>query len=85
MVEPRVWPAIDAHLCDGCGKCLAACASNALGLSAGKAILARPDQCRYDGNCELACPKGAIRVPYTITFGDDVPPGPTHGRPTHAA
>ncbi len=63
-------PEIDMTRCDGCGLCLPACASGALGLDGGKAILARPELCQWDSACELACPRGAIRVPYFVVFGD---------------
>ncbi len=63
-------PQIDGRLCNGCGKCIPACATGALALVAGRAVLARPDLCRYDGNCELACPLDAIRVPYVIVFAE---------------
>ncbi len=70
-MEPKIFPEIDAALCDGCGKCLPACMSGALGVRAGKATLIRPDLCRYDGNCELVCPTDAIRVAYVIVFRED--------------
>jgi ferredoxin len=70
-MEPKIFPEIDAALCDGCGRCLPACLSGALGVRAGKAALINPDLCRYDGSCELVCPTNAIRVPYAIGFRDD--------------
>ncbi len=72
-MEPKVLPEIDLAACDGCGRCLAACQHGALGVRSGKAMLLEPDLCRYDGNCELACPTNAIRVPYSIVFGEDLP------------
>ena len=61
-------PEISEALCTGCGECLAACASHALVLVDGKAVLARPDLCEYEGGCEPACPEGAIALPYLIVF-----------------
>jgi MinD superfamily P-loop ATPase len=63
-----VLPEVDEMLCTGCGDCLAACAPQALALVGGKAVLARPDLCEYDGGCEPACPAGAIALPYLIVF-----------------
>ncbi len=65
-------PEIDISRCDGCGLCVPACTSGALGLEAGKAVLLRPDLCRWDSACELACPRDAIHVPYLVVFGSDV-------------
>jgi len=61
-------PEINSMLCTGCGECLAACAPHALALVDGKAVLARPDLCEYEGGCEPACPEGAIVLPYLIVF-----------------
>jgi MinD superfamily P-loop ATPase len=63
-----VLPEIDEMRCTGCGDCLDACAPRALALVRGKAVLARPDLCEYDGGCEPACPAGAIALPYLIVF-----------------
>ncbi len=64
-------PEIDTTRCDGCGQCLPACASGALGLDGGKAVLVRPELCQWDSACELACPRSAIRVPYFVVFRDE--------------
>jgi ferredoxin len=61
-------PEIDEARCTGCGKCVTACAPKALSLLEGKAVLARPDLCVYEGGCEPACPEGAIALPYLIQF-----------------
>jgi ferredoxin len=66
----QILPTIDIMLCDGCGQCVSVCPSGALGMAGDRAALARPDLCAYDGACELACPRGAISVPYAIVFGD---------------
>lgn len=63
-----VLPEIDAAICTGCGDCLAACKPGALAFDGGKAILARPDLCEYDGQCEPACPVGAIDLPYLVVL-----------------
>jgi MinD superfamily P-loop ATPase len=73
-VKPSIWPEIDTWRCNGCGKCLPACTTGALGMVAGKATLVRPELCRYDGNCELACPVDAIQVPFAVVFA--LPPSP---------
>ena len=67
-MDPLILPEIEPALCDGCGKCLPACPSGALGLQAGKAALLRPALCHYDGNCELLCPTDAIRIPFAIVY-----------------
>jgi MinD superfamily P-loop ATPase len=61
-------PEINKALCTGCGDCLAVCEPQALMIADGKAILARPDRCEYDGGCEPICPEGAIALPYLIVF-----------------
>lgn len=52
---------IDEALCDGCGKCVPACAEGAITLSGGKARLAEV-LCDGLGACLGDCPRGAIRV-----------------------
>jgi MinD superfamily P-loop ATPase len=63
-------PEIDAGACTGCGDCLEVCEAGALALVAGKAALAYPGLCEYDGRCEPVCPVGAIQLPYLIVLGD---------------
>ncbi len=64
----QVLPEIDAALCTGCGDCVIACRPAALAMVDGKAVLANPDRCEYDGACEPICPTGAIRLPYVVVF-----------------
>ena len=68
-----VLPEINAALCTGCGDCLAVCAPHALELIGKKAVVARPDLCKYEGDCEPACRLGAIELPYLIVFGEAPP------------
>jgi NAD-dependent dihydropyrimidine dehydrogenase PreA subunit len=69
--EDRPTPIIDLALCDGCGLCVRACPSHALALEQGKAIVARPDACQYDGYCELICPVQAINRPFLIKWSSE--------------
>lgn len=64
----EILPEIDLDACDGCGDCLRACETGALALVDDKVALVRPDQCRYDGGCEPACPVGAISLPYVVVI-----------------
>jgi NAD-dependent dihydropyrimidine dehydrogenase PreA subunit len=61
-----ILPEIDLDACNGCGDCLLTCETGALELTHDKAVLARPDQCQYDGRCEPVCPTGAISLPYLV-------------------
>lgn len=63
-------PEIDAEACTGCGDCLEVCPTGALALVDGKATLAYPGLCDYDGRCEPACPVAAIQLPYLIVMAD---------------
>jgi NAD-dependent dihydropyrimidine dehydrogenase PreA subunit len=38
----------------------------------GKAVIAHPEQCDYDGRCEEVCPVGAVELPYEIVFASQV-------------
>lgn len=68
LVVAQVLPEIDPALCTGCGDCVAACVPAALALVDGKAVLAHPDRCQYDGACEPICPVDAIQLPYAIVL-----------------
>ena len=47
-----------------------ACPAGVLELREGKAVLARPEDCRYCGDCETLCPEGAIALPFEIVFSE---------------
>ncbi len=57
ITEPK--PVVDQDLCDGCRKCVDACAFNALALI-GKNLLVFDEICHSCGLCTYICPKGAI-------------------------
>jgi NAD-dependent dihydropyrimidine dehydrogenase PreA subunit len=64
---------IDLQRCDGCGLCIRACPTKTLGLQDGKAVVANPLACEYDGMCESVCPRQAISRRFEIivvTFED---------------
>jgi NAD-dependent dihydropyrimidine dehydrogenase PreA subunit len=62
-------PEINEAICTGCGDCVAVCPTGALALAGGKAVMAHPEQCIYDGECEPICPVAAIQLPYVIVLG----------------
>jgi NAD-dependent dihydropyrimidine dehydrogenase PreA subunit len=70
MSANDIYPEIDAAACNGCGDCLSACQAGALALIDGKAVLAFPDRCAYDADCEPACPVNAINLPFAIFLLD---------------
>jgi len=61
-------PEIDTDTCTGCGDCVAVCPTGALAMVEGKAVMAHPDLCIYDGECEPVCIVGAIQIPYMIVL-----------------
>lgn len=62
-------PMIDPQRCTGCGRCVDACPTEALGTVAGKAALVAPDACTYCTACQDICPENAIALPFLIVFG----------------
>jgi NAD-dependent dihydropyrimidine dehydrogenase PreA subunit len=64
-------PTIVLDLCTGCGDCAATCPTGALEVRAGKAGLARPEDCVYCGDCESLCPQGAIALSFEIVFAEE--------------
>ena len=68
-VAAALLPEIDAATCTGCGECVVVCPTDALAMADGKAMLARPELCLYDGACEPVCPMSAIQLPYVIVLG----------------
>ena len=59
-------PEIDTDTCTGCGDCVVVCPTGALALAEGKAVMAHPALCIYDGECEPVCKVAAIQLPYAI-------------------
>jgi len=53
---------IDEELCNGCGKCVDACAEGAIQLVNGKAKLIKEQYCDGLGDCLGECPTGAITI-----------------------
>ena len=49
-----ILPEIDHRHCTGCGDCISVCEPQALALVDGKAVIAAPDLCEYEGGCEPA-------------------------------
>lgn len=53
---------IDENKCDGCGKCVSACAEGAIAMINGKAKLVSDIYCDGLGACIGKCPQGAITI-----------------------
>lgn len=53
---------IDEALCDGCGRCVEACAEGAIESRKGKAKVIRDMFCDGFGACLGECPRGALRI-----------------------
>ena len=64
----RPIPLIDLQRCNGCGLCVHACPTKALGIQDGSAVVARPLACEYTGMCEAVCPLNAITRPFEIVL-----------------
>lgn len=63
----EIWlPQIDRGSCTGCGDCLSACPTQAIGLIDGKVAFIKVKACTYCGACEAICPVGAIALAYQI-------------------
>jgi len=71
-VSAPILPEIDHQLCTGYGDCIRVCEPQALALVDGKAMIAAPDLCEYEGGCEPACPVGAIQLPFLVVFGEPI-------------
>ena len=54
---------IDRKWCKGCAICVAFCRKGVLELDTeGKAVVARPEECIWCGDCEIRCPDLAVTI-----------------------
>jgi len=53
---------IDENLCNGCGRCVSACAEGAIEIVGGKARVVSDQYCDGLGACISECPQGALRI-----------------------
>ena len=65
---PRPCMHCDGH--HGHSPCVSVCPAEALALRAGRALILKPEDCWYCGECEEMCPVGAISRSFEITFAD---------------
>lgn len=71
-MKDHTWmPIIHTANCNGCGLCIAACPTKALGWRDGKAALVNPEVCIYCATCEDICPTAAIELPYLVVMQAD--------------
>jgi len=58
---------IDENLCDGCGRCVDACAEGAITIEDGKARVISDSFCDGLGACIGECPQGALTIVQRVT------------------
>ncbi|MGI6368607.1 MAG: DUF362 domain-containing protein [Anaerolineae bacterium] len=59
-------PVFHPERCRGCALCIDVCAQGVFAVAAGKAQFHAPQRCIYCGECELACPEGAVELYYEV-------------------
>lgn len=72
---------VRSRICTGCGRCLRACPSEAIGRSQGRVSI-DPALCSACGKCVDACPRGAISMEEPLLAWFQVSASP-HGRLVH--